>query len=109
MFLSGIVGSLMLALATPSFGADSNKEIKITGDAKCAKCSLKEGDKCQTVIQTEGNDGKKVTYYLADTEAAKGFHHEVCSGKSKKVTATGTAKKADGKQEFAASKIEVNK
>ena len=76
----------------------------ITGEAKCAKCSLKESDKCQTVIQTE-RKGKKVTYYLVDNEVAKGFHKQVCQ-EPKKVTATGTVKKVEGKMEFTATKIE---
>ncbi len=105
--LIGIIGGLaVLALALPSSAADSSKgkQITIKGEAKCAMCALKETDKCQTVIQTQDKNGKTVTYYLADNEAAKNFHENVCKG-SKKVTATGTVKKVKGKQEFAANKI----
>ncbi len=96
---------LVLAWATPTLADD--KEITLTGEAKCAKCMLKEGDKCQTVIQVEvkGN-GKPVTYYLADNDVAKGFHEDVCK-EAKKVTATGTDKKVKGKHEFTAKKIEL--
>jgi hypothetical protein len=38
----------------------------------------------------------------------KAFHHNVCT-EAKKVTATGTIKKVDGKNEFTASKIELVK
>ena len=62
--LAGIAGLLLLALATPTFGADQPKEKTITGEAKCGKCMLKETDKCQTVIQVENKNGKTVNYYL---------------------------------------------
>ncbi len=104
-FLSaGIVGLLLLALATPAFAADSPKEKTITGEAKCAKCLLHEGDKCQTVIQVENKKGKTVSYYLTENDVSKAFHENVCK-EAKKVTATGTVKKVEGKNEFTVSKI----
>jgi hypothetical protein len=107
LLLTGIAGLLLLALATPAFAADSGKQKTITGDAKCAKCILKEGDKCQTVIQVENKkNGKTVSYYLVDNDVAKAFHVNVCK-EAKKVTATGTVAKVDGKNQFTASKIEL--
>ena len=107
--LTGIVAGLVLAaLTTPAFAAEKGKEKTITGEAKCAKCALKETSKCQTVIQTEGKDGKKVTYYLANNDVAKAFHDKVCS-ETKKVTATGTVKKVDGKEEMEVTKIDLAK
>ena len=110
LLLSGIAGLVLLALATPSFAAEAgkDKEITITGEAKCAKCMLKEGDKCQTVIQTEDKSGKPVTYYLTANDVSKAFHENVCK-EAKKVTATGTVKKVDGKNELTVSKIELAK
>ena len=108
LLLAGIAGLLLLALATPTFAADQPKEKTITGEAKCGKCLLKETDKCQTVIQVENTKGKTVNYYLADNDVAKAFHENVCK-EAKKVTATGTVKKVDGKNEFTASKIELAK
>lgn len=108
MLLTGIAGLVLLALATPTFAADNGKEVTINGEAKCAKCSLKEASKCQTVIQAEGKDGKTVTYWLANNETAKGFHENVCEA-PKKVTASGTVKTVDGKQELTVAKIEVAK
>jgi hypothetical protein len=101
---------MLLAYSTPSFAADSakQKEQTITGEAKCAKCMLHEGDKCKTVIQAENKKGKMVTYYLVDNEVSKGFHEDVCAA-AKKVTATGTIKKVDGKNEFTVTKIDVTK
>jgi hypothetical protein len=108
LLLVGIAGLLLLALATPTFAADKPKERTISGEAKCAKCMLKEGDKCQTVIQAENKNGKAVNYYLAENDVSKAFHQNVCK-EAKKVTATGTNKKVDGKNEFTVSKIELAK
>jgi hypothetical protein len=104
LLFTGIAALLLLAFATPTFAADKPKEKTITGEAKCAKCMLKETDKCQTVIQVEGKNGKTVTYYLTDNDVAKAFHENVCKA-AKKVTATGTVKKEGEKREFTASKI----
>jgi hypothetical protein len=100
----GIAGLLLLALATPTFAAEKSKEKTITGEAKCAKCMLKETDKCQTVIQAENKNGKTVTCYLTENDVSKAFHQNVCK-EAKKVTATGTVKKVDGKSELTVSKI----
>lgn len=108
LLFTALAGLLLLAVATPTFGADNPKERTITGEAKCAKCMLKEGDKCQTVIQMENKKGKTVNYYLAENDVSKAFHENVCK-EAKKVTATGTIKKVEGKNEFTASKIELVK
>jgi len=99
----------VIALATPSFAADSAKEKErtIKGEAKCAKCMLKEGDKCQTVIETK-EKGETVKYYVVDNDTAKNFHENVCHA-TKKVIATGTVKTVDGKKMLTASKIETPK
>lgn len=105
-----IAGLVFVAVSFPSYAAETGKakEVTLKGEAKCAMCALKESDKCQTVIQTEAKNGKKVTYYLADNEVAKGFHENVCKG-AKKVVATGTVKKVEGKRQLTASKIELAK
>ena len=112
LLITGIAGLILFAFATPIFAADKSKDegkdVTITGEAKCAKCALKESDKCQTVIQSQGKDGKQVTYYLVGNEVAKGFHKNVCS-EPKKVTATGKVHTANGKMELAAKKIELAK
>lgn len=108
LLLTGVAALLLLAIATPSLAANKDKEKTITGEATCAKCALKEADKCQTVIQVENKKGKKVNYYLTANDTAKAFHENVCHG-PKKVTATGTVKKVDKKNELTASKIELVK
>jgi hypothetical protein len=110
LLLTGIAGLVLLALATPCFAAEGGQggERTITGEAKCAKCALKESDKCQTVIETKNNSGQTVKFYVADNEVAKKFHDQICEG-PKKVTATGTVKRVDGKREVTLTKIEVVK
>jgi hypothetical protein len=49
-----------------------------------------------------------VNYYLVQNDVSKAFHQNVCQ-EAKKVTATGTVKKVDGKNEFTVSKIELAK
>ena len=101
--LAAITGLFALALVTTSFGADTSKEITITGEAKCAKCALHLTDQCQTVLQTE-KDGKTITYYLMGGPA-KEFHETICEG-PKKAKATGKVETKDGKTEMIVSKVE---
>jgi hypothetical protein len=104
---SGVAALALLAWVTPSFAAESKKEVTISGEGKCAKCALHETDKCQNVIETKEN-GKKVTYYLAKNEISDDFHSKICKGPHK-VTAKGTVKEVDGKKELTVSKIDLAK
>jgi hypothetical protein len=99
------VAGLMMCIATPVLAAD--KKVTVTGEGKCAKCALKEGDQCQSVIQAQ-EGGKTVTYYLAENKVSNDFHHNVCK-ETQKVTATGTVKEENGKTVLTASKIELVK
>ena len=122
LILTSIAGLVILALATPTFAADDKdapkgdapkgKEARvrtITGAGKCGKCAMKETEKCQNVIEVEGKNGKAASkFYLVDNDVAKEFHKNICK-ENKKITATGTNKKVDGKNEFTATKIEVVK
>src|SRR6266403_585133 len=98
------IAALMFAANTNNALANE-KETTLSGDAKCAKCMLKEGKECQTVIQVE-KDGKTENYYVVDNDVSKAFHDDVCH-EAKKVTATGTVTKVDGKQQLTLSKIEA--
>jgi hypothetical protein len=104
--MASVAGLALLALATPTFAADS-KEVTVTGEGKCGKCSLKETEKCQNVIEAKEN-GKTVKYYLTQNATSKEFHDNICK-EAKKVTATGTVKEVDGKKELTVSKIELAK
>lgn len=103
--ITSLAGLLLLALATPSFADEKGKEVTITGEGKCAKCILKETEKCQNAIETTEH-GKKVTYYLTDNKVSQDFHEDLCK-EAKKVTATDTVKEVDGKKELTVSKIET--
>ena len=106
MFLTVAAGLLMAVSTSRLFAADAaSKEVTITGNAVCAKCTLHEGDKCQTVIQAQVA-GKTVNYYLAENDVSKAFHKNICSGPGEKVTATGTVKEKKGKEMLTVSKIE---
>ena len=104
--LIALMGMVLFVLAMPTL-AEDKKEVKISGEAKCAKCVLKETAKCQNVIQTK-EDGKTVSYYLAQNDVSKNFNEDVCT-EGKKVTATGTVKEVDGKKELTATKIALAK
>jgi RecG-like helicase len=117
LILTGIATFVVLSLATPTFGADEKDTSKgkgggertITGEGMCAKCSLKEADKCQNVIEvTSKKNGTKTKIYVVDNDMAKEFHKNICK-ENKKVTATGTVKTVDGKREITVTKIEVVK
>ena len=105
--MASVAGLALLALATPTFAADDSKEVTVTGEGKCGKCSLKETEKCQNVIEAK-EGGKTVKYYLTQNETSKEFHDNICK-EAKKVTATGTVKEVNGKKELTASKIELAK
>ena len=100
-----VIGMLSL-ITSPAFAADKEgKEITIKGEGKCTKCLLKETASCQNAIEvTKG--GKKRVYYLVQNDVSKNFHQDLCQ-EAKKLTATGTVKKVDGKLEFTATKIEL--
>jgi hypothetical protein len=96
-----------MGLAAVTFAADKAKEKTIKGEAMCAKCELGETPSCQNAIRVKEGD-KTVMYYLEQNDVSKAFHDNVCSS-TKKVVATGTVKEVGGKQQFTASKIELDK
>ena len=104
-----LAGLLVAALALPAMAAEKEKEkdVTLTGEAKCAKCALHETKECQTVVQLKEGD-KTVNYYLTPNKTSKDFHKEVCED-TKKVTVTGKVQDKDGKKMLVASKIEVVK
>lgn len=93
----------MLAVAVLFSGltvavAFADETIKtITGEGQCAKCSLKETDKCANAVVVE-EDGEKSTYYMDMTnKIAKAFHGKICTDKVK-IKVTGTVKEEDKKK-----------
>ena len=94
---------LALGLALPAFAED----VKLEGEAVCAKCELKEASACQTAIKVT-KDGKTETYFADNNDVAKKFHKNVCHDNAK-VTAEGAVSEKDGKKVITLSKIEVAK
>lgn len=91
--------ALSLALALPAVA----EELK--GEATCAKCNLKTADKCTLALTVE-KDGKKETYLAEPSDAAKGFHKQICMD-TKQVKAEGTLSEKDGKKVVTLTKIEA--
>ena len=108
-----LIGSLLAALVVVGLTMTGPLKVRasdaktVTGEGKCAKCALKETDTCQNVVQVKEGD-KTVTYYLVRNDVSKKFHENLCE-ESKKVTATGTVKEVDGKQQLTAKKIDLAK
>ena len=109
----------MLAVAAVavsfSFAAQAyeGKEVKLTGYAQCAKCSLKETKECQNVVVVKEND-KEVKYYLEANDVAKAAHQKLgfctaAKGEGPKVTVVGSSEKKDDKMVVAATKIDEAK
>jgi len=85
------------------------EEKTITGMAQCAKCALKEAQKCQNVVVAE-EDGKEVKYFMVMEGVAKDNHGKLfCQapkGDGPKVKVTGDVEEKDGKKIIKATKIE---
>ncbi|WP_435007084.1 DUF6370 family protein [Tundrisphaera lichenicola] len=97
----------LLAVTVFCSGVALAIEVKtITGEGKCAKCALKESDKCQNVIEVE-EGGKTVKYYLAKNKVSNDYHKSsgICTGEVK-TTVTGDVEEKDGKQVITATKVE---
>jgi hypothetical protein len=90
--------------------AAKGKEVTLSGDLGCGKCSFKTTKECQNVLKvSEG--GKDVMYYLAKNDVSEKNHEEVCSG-TKPATVTGVlseeGKGAKKKKLLTASAIKIN-
>ena len=91
---------LFAALSIPAFAAD----VKLEGEAVCAKCNLKQVSACQAAITVTGADGKKETLLADNNDVAKAFHKEICTD-TKKVKIEGVVTEKDGKKTIALTKI----
>lgn len=107
LVLTLAAGLLLAGMTTTSFAADK-KEVTITGNMVCAKCTLHQTKECQNVVQVmEGTN--TVNYYLKQNDVSKAQHEAICSGGSEKVSVTGTVKEKEGKKTLTPSKIDVIK
>jgi len=95
--------AVVLALVVGVQAREEGKEVTLEGKITCAKCDLKETDKCMTVIKVE-KDGKDIVYYF-DTASHKKNHGKVCT-EAKKGKVTGTVTEKDGKKTVKVTKVE---
>lgn len=80
------------------------EEVTLKGTATCAKCALKQTEKCQNALKVK--DGEKDVWYLiADNAVSKKYHGKVCKGEAE-ATVKGTVAEVDGKRVITASSIE---
>ena len=105
--LSFVMALLAVGLLASGVGA-ADKEVALKGTILCAKCSLKEGKKCQTAIQVK-EAGKTVTYYLLDKGNKEDYHEAVCGGEKKEGTVTGVVSEKDGKKYITPKKVQYAK
>lgn len=102
------LGTLALLGSFPSSTAAALVLAKtIVGEALCAKCELKETEKCQTAIREKVGDVKTI-YYATDNQVARKFHSKVCKD-AVKVTAVGTVRERDGQQQITLKDIWLEK
>ena len=97
----------IFAAAVVAFAA-ADKEVTLTGNGQCAKCSLGQVPQCaNALVVKEG--GKDVTYFIADNAISKDLHEKICTD-VKAMKVTGLVKETGWRKEIVASKIElVNK
>jgi len=101
--LSMVVGLAVVLALVVKVQARDDKEVTLEGSITCAKCDLKEADKCHTVIKVQ-KDGKDVVYYF-DDKASKKNHGKICT-ESKKGKVTGTVSEKDGKKIVTVTKVD---
>ena len=80
-------------------------DVKITGEAMCAKCELQETTSCQMAIKVRNAGGKQEIIMVDNNKVSKDFHDEICQ-KNAKVVASGVITEKDGKKTIALTKIE---
>jgi hypothetical protein len=95
-----------LAFSTFSLSAADGKDVKLSGEGKCAKCALKEAKECQNVVQVKNGD-KTTTYYLKGDVSQK-FHKNLC-GDTAKINVEGNCVKDGEKLVVTVAKIELAK
>jgi len=103
--LLALAGSVLLPVSAIAANELPEHHKKLYGEGLCAKCELKETEKCQTAIRvTEGD--RKVVYYAKDNDVAKAFHRKICKS-IEPVTAVGNVQQKDGKRHITLTHIEV--
>ena len=100
-----LLSTAILATLSLSLFAE---DLKITGDATCAKCTLKTADACQMAITYKNAEGKDETILVENNQVAKDFHPTICKT-TEKVNAEGSITEKDGKKTLTLTKVEQAK
>jgi len=98
--------AVLLSFVVGVRAEDKKEEKTLKGTITCAKCDLKETDKCQTVIKVKDGD-KEIVYYFTGKNAKKN-HGDICQG-AKMGSVTGAVSEKEGKHYVTVSKIEFDK
>lgn len=70
----------------------------IVGEALCARCELKQTEKCQTAIREKADDAQSI-YFTADNHLAQRLLPNVCK-EAVKVTAIGAVRERKGQRQI---------
>jgi hypothetical protein len=81
------------------------EDVTLKGTITCAKCDLKEADKCHTVIKVK-EGGKDVVYYFDDAGSKKN-HKSICT-EAKEGEVTGTVSTKEGKKIITVSNVKFD-
>ncbi|SRR5690606_32511362 len=76
------------------------EEKTLEGEMSCAKCNLKQADKCEDTLKVGD------TLYLLEEGGKRRTSEHVCSG-TEKAKVTGKVEERDGKKYLVVSKIEI--
>lgn len=93
--------ALLAVLQLSLYAAD----VKITGEAVCAKCELQQTSSCQMAIKVKDASGKEEVILADNNKVAKDFHDEICQ-KNAKVRGEGVVTEKDGRKTIVLTKIE---
>jgi hypothetical protein len=109
--LTFVLGFAILLVGVVCLQADdqaATEPVTLKGTVTCAKCDLKQSDKCATVIKVT-KDGKDMVYYF-DKAGNKKYHGEICTSPTKgEVTGVVQKKDKDGKQTIKVSEVKLEK
>jgi Family of unknown function (DUF6370) len=108
LILAVAAGMMLAFAASRLLAADADKEVTITGNMVCGKCTLHETKECQNVVQV-AQGTNTVNYYLKQNDVSKAAHDPICQGAPEKVTVTGTVKEKKDKEIMTPTKIDVVK
>lgn len=87
--------------------AAAAKEVTVKGEMTCAKCGLRESEKCQNVLRVKDAAGKETKYYLAKNPVSEEQHEKVCVSPAP-ATVTGKVSDEGGKKVMTASAVKFD-